>query len=129
MLGGLFAFLPGNVQQALAVICYSCLVIGAGWFLAIGSRRPAPSERREAFRKPARVRALGYLLVAADGIFILTESGSATWEVVLSFGWLVLGLLVTWVGHRAYSRAADAYPPGKHAGTAGPRESRWLRRR
>ena len=129
MAGGLVALLPRDVQWALSLIFYASLVIGAGWFLVIGNRKPAPS-RLEAFRKPARVRALGYQLLGADAIFVLTRSASApNWEVALAFGWLLLGMLVTWVGHRKYSRAADAYPPGKHAGLARPRESHWLRRR
>jgi hypothetical protein len=120
--------LPANVQLILSLIFYAVLVIGAGWFLLIGSRKRAPSERREAFRKPARVRALGYLLLAGDALFVLTRPDSEPdWAAALAFGWLVLGFLVTWIGHRGYSRAANAYPPGKHAGPVSQADSRWPR--
>jgi len=119
------ALLPQQVQLALALILYSGAAIGAAWFLLIGSRKPAPSQLREAFRRPGRVRALGYLLLAADAILFLASSGSKTWQVAVVSVGFGLGFLLTWVGHRMYSRAADAYPAGKHAGPVSPRESRW----
>src|SRR5262245_62142176 len=114
------------MKADLSLICYVVVVIGAGWFLVVASRKAAPTQRREPFRKPARVRALGYLLGAVDGIFILTVSDSGpTWKLVVALGWLAVSVLVMWAGHRMYSRAADAYPLGKHADPASPPESRW----
>jgi hypothetical protein len=128
---GLLALLLSDRLKAdLSLICYVVVVIGAGWFLVVASRKAAPTQRREPFRKPTRVRALGYLLGAGDGIFILTGSDSGpTWKLVVALAWLAVSVLVMWAGHRMYSRVADAYPPGKHADPASPPESRWRWRR
>jgi hypothetical protein len=126
-----FDLLPATAQRIITVIFYAAIALGCAWFAVITSRKPAPTRARETFRTPGRIGARGYLLFASAAVVvaILPQSAPA-WQTVLLVGWLAAGIAVTWTGHRMYSRAADAYPAGKHADPATPPESRWpLKRR
>jgi hypothetical protein len=69
------SLVPENIKQVLALIFYGGLLVGPGYFLVFTSRRPAPSEQKEAFRKPARIMAFGLLLLAAFALVLLTLTG------------------------------------------------------
>jgi hypothetical protein len=127
---GYLSFIPQHAQTIIAVIAYAGVALGCAWFALVASRKKAPTQRREPFRKPARVIAVGYLMLACLAVVVLAlpQSGPA-WRTLLAIGWLAAGIAVAWAGHRMYSRAADAYPAGKHAGPLSPSESRWPRRR
>jgi hypothetical protein len=114
---GFLGFLPESTQRIIGFVAYAGVAAGCAWFAFVARRKKAPTQRREPFRKPARVIAVGYLMLAclAVVVFALPDSGPA-WRTLVAVGWLAAGIAVTWTGHRMYSRAADAYPPGKHAG-------------
>lgn len=122
----LISLLPAQGRLIISLIFYGLVVVTAGWFLIVTSRKGRLSERREAFRRPARVRALGILLLAALAVVVLTAGNKApAWDTALGAAWLVVSIALIWTGHRMFGRAADAYPAGKHAHPATPRESRW----
>lgn len=95
--------------------------------MALTGRRHAPTARREPFRKPALMRAAGLLLLSAaaiitfmfDGIGNGTGSGPA-WTLPLELGLGAPGIALVVIGTRAYLRAGDAYPQGKHADLSAP---------
>jgi hypothetical protein len=71
------------------------------------------------------------LLLSAAAILTFTFDGTGTtpitapsWAIALQFGLGVAGLILVIVGGRAYKRAADAYPPGKHADPETPPDGR-----
>jgi hypothetical protein len=127
---GLLGLLPGNAQRLIGLVAYAGVALGCARFAFVARRKKAPTERREPFRRPARVMAVGYFMLAglAVVVFALPDSGPA-WRTLLAVGWLAAGIAVAGVGHRMYSRAADAYPAGRHADPASPPESRWPMRR
>jgi uncharacterized membrane protein len=130
MNSGYLGFLPEHAQTIIAIITYVGIAVGCAWFAFVARRKKAPTQRREPFRKPARVIAVGYLMLACLAVVVLAlpQSGPA-WRTLLASGWLAASIAVTWTGHRMYSRAADEYPVGKHAGPVSPSESRWPGRR
>lgn len=114
-----------HIQQVLDQIGYCGLLIGSGCYLMFAGRRPAPTERKQAFRKPARIMALGLFLLAAAALMLLTLTGPdstpATWIQVLLPTLFAGGIVFIWQGNRGYSRAEKAHP-GKHAHPSnGPR--------
>ena len=114
---------PEHIRHVADLIFYGGLLIGTGFFLVFVSRRPAPSERSEAFRKAARITALGFFLLAAFALVMLTlaqpNSTPPLWTLVfLPVSFAGAGFFM-WRGNRKYSEAADAYP-GKHANPGTP---------
>jgi hypothetical protein len=116
-----FDLLPAAAQTITLVIFYAAVAIGCAWFAAVGSRKPAPTEAREPFRKPARILALGCLLLSGAAAFVvaLPDAGPA-WQATLLVVCLVAGAALTWTGRRMYTRAADAYPCRKARGSCDP---------
>ena len=124
--GYLANLLPNDVQTVLVWIFCVAAFAGLTWFVTFGSRKPAPTERSESFRKPERMTALGCLLVLGDMIFVLSQPDTAAgWEAVLALIWFAAGIGVACAGYRQTSRAAAAFP-GKHAGR--PSRGTWQRR-
>jgi cell division protein FtsW (lipid II flippase) len=125
-------FFGWTVPSVVELIFYAVMFIGIASFMVVTSRKRALSARREPFRKPALIRAAGLLLFAAAGILVFTmDNGTATapaWAVLLQVGLLLAALVVAFIGGRAYLRAGDAYPPGKHADPHSPPERRRLLR-
>lgn len=120
-----------GAKRLSGLIFYAGLLLGTGWYLAVTSRRPAQSERLEAFRKPARMLVLGYFLFAALALVMLTVIPPAStpplWASVLVLILFVGSIAFIWRGTRKYFKAADANP-GRHANPADSRRSRWTGR-
>jgi len=121
---------PERIRHVADLIFYGGLLIGTGCFL-VASRKPARSERREAFRRPAQIMALGFFLLAAFALVMLTlvrpNSTPPAWTQVLQLALFAGAFFFIWRGNRKYSKAADAYP-GKHANPDSSPGSRGLRR-
>jgi len=108
--------IPENVKQVVGVIAAGGALIGTGSYLVFAGRRPAPSERKEAFRKPARIVAFGFFLLAACLLMVLTlgaHDSPSVWIEVLSLALLAGAIMLIWLGIRKNSRTAEVYP-GKH---------------
>lgn len=125
------SFFGWTIPPVVYTISYAGLFVGAAIFLVVVGRTHAPTARREPFRKPALVRATGLLLLSAAAILTLTFDGTGTtpitapsWAIALQFGLGVAGIILVIVGGRAYKRAGDAYPPGKHADPETPPDGR-----
>jgi protein-S-isoprenylcysteine O-methyltransferase Ste14 len=113
-----------TIPPVALVVFYAAMVAGTLGYLIIAWRTKAPSARREPFRKPDLVRHAGLLLFVIGGLLVATMDGSPTtdstrtpphWLLALQGVLLVGGCLVAILGGRAYLRAGDAYPAGKHA--------------
>jgi len=107
------------------VIFYVAMIAAVLGFLVVVSRKKAPSARREPFRKPALVRAAGLLLFAIAALLVLTMDGGSTrtpphWALALQGILFFAGILLAILGGRAYLRAGDKYPAGKHADLNSP---------
>lgn len=96
------------------------------WFLAVKSRKPAPTARAEAFRKPARVLVFGWLLLGAGGFVVraVSRPGSAPagWVLILPFPLLAVAVYFVWRGRRSVVEAVDP-APGKHEKPGSPPDS------
>lgn len=96
------------------------------WFLAVKSRKPAPTARAEAFRGPARVLVFGWLLVGAGGFVAraVSRPGSAPsgWVMILPFPLLAVAVYFVWRGRRSVVEAVDP-APGKHEKPDSPPDS------
>jgi len=125
----LIHLVPEHIQQVAVLIFSVGLLIGTGCFLVFSSRRTAPSARKEAFRKPARIMAFGFFLLAAAVVMLtLTQPDSAP-SVLTQILLLTLfagAILFIWQATRKYTKAANAYP-GKHANPGSSPKSRWPR--
>lgn len=106
-----------HVPQVVPIF-YGGLVLGAGYFLLFPSRRPASSERKEAFRKPARTMVFGFLLLAGLA-FVATLIGPGgtipAWMQVMLAAMVAGAVFFIWRGNRQMKKEAAAHP-GKHAG-------------
>lgn len=125
------SFFGWTIPPVIYTIFYGVLGVGAACFLVVVSRKRAPTARREPFRKPALVRAAGVLLLSAAAILTFTFDGTGTgaitapaWAVALQVGLGVAGAALLIIGGRAYLRAGNAYPPGKHADLETPPDRR-----
>ncbi len=94
------------------------------WYLAVKSRKPAPTARAEAFRKPARVLVFGWLLLAAGGFVAraVSRPGSAPAGWVMILPLLAVAVYFVWRGRRSVVEAVDP-APGKHEKPDSPPDS------
>jgi hypothetical protein len=108
----------------LDLIFYAAWLAGSVWFLVASGRNPDRSAKREPFRKPARLLGWGSVALSASAVLVellaqitahlmLPRLQNKLWMVVLAI--FALGSALVWKGTRDARRAADAYPPGKHA--------------
>jgi hypothetical protein len=113
----LVRLVPANIQQVAVVIFYGSLLLGTGYFLVFASRRPAPTDQREAFRKPMRIMAFGFLLLETLALVVMISVPDGTLSACIQVVMLVLlagAILFIWRGNRKFSKQAQAHP-GKHA--------------
>jgi hypothetical protein len=125
-----FDLLPATAQRIITVIFYAAIALGCAWFAVITSRKPAPTRARETFRTPGRIRA-GLPAVCRRRCRRRDPAAISTGLADSASGRLAGSRHRSDMDRtRMYSRAADAYPAGKHADPATPPESRWpLKRR
>jgi len=108
----------------LELIFYAAWLAGSVWFLVASGRNPDRSAKREPFRKPARLLGWGSVALSTCGVIagllahvmdrrMMLQLQNKLWIVVLAM--FAVGAVLVWKGTRDAGRAADAYPPGKHA--------------
>jgi hypothetical protein len=118
-----------SLRAVAELVFFSVWLLLSAWFLAFGSRGRL-SARREPFRRPARLRAWAYVGFSACGLIVVlisrvTAAASpalqalVTWSGVALLVLLGVSVLLAVKAQRDTSRAADAYPAGKHAAPGG----------
>jgi hypothetical protein len=111
------------------LVFFSVWLLLSAWFLAFGSQGRL-STRREPFRRPTRLRAWAYVGFSACGLIVVLVSrvtavaspalqALVTWSGLALLVLLGVSVLLAVKAQRDYSRAADAYPAGKHAAPGG----------
>jgi hydrogenase-4 membrane subunit HyfE len=119
---------------ACELIFYSIWLLSSACFLVSTSRNQLPKQKP--FRRSALLLGSSSILLSALAVVVVLTEHMAASEIVrklqgpflpVMLALLVSGLLLLWQGRRTALRAADAYPPGKHASSTPQARSRWQR--